>query len=167
MGKLVLIIAMLAAGVAGYFIGGWSGRSAKEALAKAETSAKESEAQFQKTKQELEQKLASIGSQHEAEKQKINDDFKKQQDEFTSAVATRDQRIVTMQKERTGIQSQIVAAQARASAAKTDADRKAAEADVLRLQKQEQVVVVTVQGEQCAVVKVPPSLLAALRGTTP
>jgi len=167
MGKVVLIIAMLAAGIAGYFIGGWSGRSAKEALAKAETAAKESEAQYQKTRQHLEQKLATIGTQHEAEKQKIIDEANKQQADFKTAVDTREARISAMQKERLGIRSQITAAEQRVRDAKTDSERQAAEADRQRLINQELAVRTTVQGEQCAIVKVAPSLLVVLRGVAP
>ena len=35
MGKLVLLIAMVLAGAAGYYIGSWSGRDALQALSKA------------------------------------------------------------------------------------------------------------------------------------
>lgn len=162
MRNLVLIVAMVAAGLAGFFLGSWGGRSAKEALARVEASARESEAQFQKTTKELQTRLAALGSEHEQATQKIKDDFKQQEDAFASAVAARDQRITELQRSRKGIQAEIADARARLAAAKSEADRKAAEAEIGKLQKQEQVVVTTVEGEQCANVKVPPSLLTAL-----
>jgi chromosome segregation ATPase len=166
MRNLVLIVAMVAAGLAGFFLGGWSGRDAKEALARVEASARESEAQYQKTTKDLQAKLAALGSEHEQATQKIKDDFKKQEDAFASAVKVRDQRIVDLQRSRQGIQAEIADAKARLAAAKTEADRLAAQADIGKLQKKEEVVVATVEGEQCANVKVPPSLLTAL-GVTP
>lgn len=162
MRNLVLLLAMAAAGVAGYFLGSWSGRDAKEALARVEAAARESEAQYQKTTKDLQAMLAALGSEHEQATQKIKDEFKQQEAAFASAVKARDQRIVELQRARQGIQAEIADAKARLAAAKGEADRKAAEAEVGRLQKQEQVVVATVEGEQCANVKVPPSLLAAL-----
>lgn len=167
MRNLVLLIAMLAAGICGYFVGSWSGRDAKEALARVEASARESEAAFRKTTQDLEARLGTLSAAHDQEKQKIKDEFKKQEDVLAGAVATRDQRINELQRSRKTIQAEIADARARLAAAKTEAERKAAEVDIGKLQKQEQVVAVTVDGEQCAAVKVPPSLLAALGVPTP
>jgi chromosome segregation ATPase len=162
MRNLVLIIAMVAAGLAGYFLGGRGGRGAKEALARVEASARESEAQYQKTTKDLQARLAALGSEHEQATQKIKDEFKQQEAAFASAVKARDQRIAELQRSRQGIQAEIADARARLAAAKSEAERLAAQADIGKLQKQEQVVVATVEGEQCANVKVPPSLLTAL-----
>ena len=167
MQKLVLFIVLAVAAGCGYFVGSWSGRDAKEALTRIEASAKLSDAEYKKTTQALTEKLASLDSEHEKEKQKINDDFKQQKNAFDAAVASRDTRIADLVKTRAGIQADIAKAQARLAAAKTVEETRAAQADIGKLEKQEQVVVVTVEGEQCAAVKVPPSLLAALKGNTP
>ncbi len=167
MQNLILFIAMAVAAGCGYFVGNWSGRDAKEALAKIEISAKQSEAEYNKTKQELTEKLATLDSEHQKEKQKIEDDFKQQKTSFDAAVASRDTRIADLVKTRAGIQADIAKAQAQLAAAKTDKERQAAQAAIDVAVKNEGAVGVTLESAQCESAKVSPGLLTALRGNAP
>jgi hypothetical protein len=167
MQNLILFIAMAVAAGCGYFVGGWSGRDAKEALTRIEASAKQSDAEYKKTTQALTDKLASLDSEHQKEKQKIEDDFKQQKTSFDTAVASRDTRIADLVKTRAGIQADIAKAQAQLAAAKTDKEKQVAQAALDAANKKETVAVASLDSAQCESAKVSPSLLAALKGGAP
>ena len=167
MQNLILFIAMAVAAGCGYFVGGWSGRDAKEALTRIEASAKQSDAEYKKTTQALTDKLASLDSEHQKEKQKIEDDFKQQKTSFDTAVASRDTRIADLVKTRAGIQADIAKAQAQLAAAKTDKEKQVAQAALDAANKKETVAIASLDSAQCESAKVSPSLLAALKGNAP
>jgi hypothetical protein len=168
MGKLVLLIAMVLAGAAGYYLGSWSGRDALQALSKAKDLGIQAQVEHDKAVKSLQDKVASMGTAYAQEKQKLEVGHQQAKNEFTATLVKRDERIAALGKRNNGTVTQLTAA--RAAAASANANTGTAPAEKARLQ----AVIDRLEGElaaqktliaglECSKVQVPEELLAPLR----
>ncbi len=168
MGKLVLLIAMVLAGAAGYYIGSWSGRDALQALSKAKDLGAQAQAEHDKAMKSLQDKVAGMTSDYEQGKQKLAADHQQAKSEFTATLAKRDERIAALGKSNTGTVTQLAAARAAAASASantgtTPAEKARLQAEIDRLEKEVAAQKTLIAGLECSKVPVPEELLAPLR----
>lgn len=167
MRNLVLLIVMLLAGGAGWYGGSWSGRSAKEALARAEEAGKQSQAAHEQAVSDLKAKLASQSADFERDKRKLNDDHAKQTSDFNALIASSKSRIDELSKARSGTQAEIQRLKASLATAATPQQRQSIEAEIVHQEGVEQKQDTQIVGQQCLAVPVPLEVLASWRGSAP
>lgn len=168
MGKLLLLVVMVLAGVTGWTVGSWSGRDARQALAKAKDLGEQAQTEHDKAVKALNQRIASMTADFERDSKKLADDHASAKAELSAALANRDQRIADLVRTRGGAQSQIAALrQAASSASVSPEERLRLQAEITRLQQQVADQQTLIAGLECSKVQVPAELLAPLRVGSP
>lgn len=93
MRNLLMLLVLLAGGLAGYLIGDYRGKAAREALQETIDKGNLALAEQQKTSLQLETRLREIGNTHQEELEKIRSDY--------------DARATEWQREKTGLNAKI------------------------------------------------------------
>ena len=159
---VILLVALLAAGVAGYFVGARSGQDAKEALARLEAAGKEGDAEGRKTKAELESKLATLNARYEAEKTRIDSELAISHDKLAALLAARDKTIGDLKARSASDQSEIRQLRLTLVDAKNPGDKQATLERIARLEDDAHAALVDARGNQCLKVPVPKAILETL-----
>ena len=164
MRNLVLLIVLLLGGAAGWYAGGWSGKDARAALARAEETGKSAAAAHTAEADALKAKLASLGADFERDKKQLEDAHNRQRSEADALIASSQSRIADLGKARTGSQTELQRLRTELAAAKTPQDRQViAERIVIKeveVQRQDNQIA----GETCLAAPVPERLLVTWRG---
>lgn len=168
MRTLVLLIVMVLAGGAGWYVGSWSGRDAISALAKAKELGDAAQSVHDKTVNDLNRKLSGLAGEFEQGQKKLNDDHAQAKAEFNTALAQRDQRIAVLGQQRSATQTRIVTLRETVAASGVSADDKArAQDEIARLEKVVADQKTLIAGLECSKERVPAELLAPLRTGQP
>jgi hypothetical protein len=165
--NIILLVVLIAGGVAGYFIGARNGQDAKEALAKLEEATKLGEAEHKKTTAELQAQVTSLTTKFEADKKQINADYSAKQDKLSALLGSRDKTIKDLKDRRSGDQSEIVRLRAHMNDPMSAAEKQANLERIAQLEKDRRDTVLAMRGEQCLAVAVPKDNLATLQENKP
>lgn len=164
MRNLVLLIVMVLAGGAGWWAGSWSGRDAKQALAKAAELGEQAKKAHAEETQALKARLDGIGAELEARQKARDTEFASAKQQLEGLLAGRDKTISELKRSSSGKQTRIVEIEKRvADPALPVAERNTLQAEIARLQGEVQAERTRVAGLECSKVPVPPELLAPLR----
>ena len=167
MKNIVLLIAMLATGVAGYFVGAREGEEAKEALARVEQAVKAKEADAQKTKTALEKRIGELTAEHDKEVARINQDYEKQKADWNVLLAGRDKRIKELTAANGGTLKEIEKLRSALEQSASPEQRKALEEKIAQLEQEMEARAIEIAGLKCSALKVPADMLSKLRGEEP
>ena len=121
--NLVLLLSMITSAGGGWWLGSWSGRDAKSALAEAEVKGKLAAAEHDKAQQALNQKIAALTDEFQRESQKLKDSQTQREKDFDAVVANRDARLAELAKVHDGNQKRLAVLQAQLAVAKTPEER--------------------------------------------
>lgn len=164
MRNLVLLIVLLLGGAAGWTAGGWSGRDARAALARAEETGKAAAAAHAAEAAALKARLASLAADFERDKSKLESDHARQSSEASALIASSQSRIAELGKARSGSQTALQSLRAELAAAKTPQDKQAITERIVIKEVEVQRQDSQIAGETCLAVPVPEHLLASWRG---
>ena len=165
--NLVLLLSMITSAGGGWWLGSWSGRDAKSALAEAEVKGKLAAAEHDKAQQALNQKIAALTDEFQRESQKLKDSQTQREKDFDAVVANRDARLAELAKVHDGNQKRLAVLQAQLAVAKTPEEREKIVEVIKEVKGEDRIVTIEVDGRMCQTVPVPGDLLAAWRGGTP
>lgn len=161
--NIVVLVALLAGGVAGYFIGSRSGQDAEKALAKLEAASKDGEAEHKKATAELQSQVTALSVKYEAEKQQINADSAARRDKLAAALAARDKAIGELKARGRNDQSEIRQLQVHLNDVPSPKDKQATLERIAILEGDKHSAFLEARGEQCLGLPVPKAVLATLR----
>ncbi len=164
MRNLVLLIVLLLGGAAGWTAGGWSGRTARADLARAEETGKAAAAAHAAEADTLKAKLASLSTDFERDKKKLEDEHNRQSSEASALIASSQSRIAELSKARSGSQTDLQRLRSELAAAKTPQEQKAITERIVVKQVEVQRQDGQIAGETCLAAPVPDRLLATWRG---
>ncbi len=164
MRNLVLLIVLLLGGAAGWYAGGWSGKDAKAALARAEETGKAAAAAHTAEADTLKAKLVSLGAEFERDKKKLEGEHSRQRSEASALIASSQSRIAELGKARSGSQATLQSLRAELANAKTPQDKQAITERIVIKEVEVQRQDTQIAGETCLAVPVPERLLATWRG---
>ena len=128
MRNIILLLVMIAGGVAGYFIGGRQGRNAVESLARLEAASKLAQIEHDKTAKTLDEKVSHLTAGYQKEKGEIDAAHAKQQERLKKELASRDQKIAGLNVVIAANQDQIDEARSRLGKSASPEERSALQA---------------------------------------
>ena len=164
MRNLVLLIVLLLGGAAGWTAGGWSGKTAKADLARAEETGKAAAAAHTAEVDALKASLAGLNADFVRDKKKLEDDHSRQSSEANALIASSQSRIAELGKARTGSQTALQSLRTALAAAKTPQEQKEITERIVVKEVEVQRQDGQIAGETCLAAPVPDRLLAAWRG---
>jgi hypothetical protein len=162
--NIILLVALLAAGVAGYFVGARSGQDAKEALAKLEDATKAGEAEHKKTTAELQAQVTSLTAKYDAAKQQADAGDKLKRDQLSALLAAREKTIADLKARRSSELGEIERLRLHLNDAQSPQEKQALLDQIARLKDEVKAAGRAEVGQKCLDVAVPKDMLETLRG---
>jgi len=164
MRNLVLLLAMIAGGVAGYFIGAQKGRNAVESLARLEVASERAQIEHRRTVKVLDEKVSKLSARYQKEKSEIDAAYAKQQELLEKEVSSRDRKIAGLNATIAWSRGQINAARTRLGKSMSPEQRATVQAEIARLLAENKSRQTDVAGFECAKIPVPADYLDLLAG---
>ena len=162
--KIVLLAALLASAVAGYFVGSQTGKEAKETIAKLEEASKLADAEHKKTVDELKATVSSLNSDFEVKKKQIADAFDSQRGDLLAQLAARQKTIDELKARQLKVQDEIDRLRSHLNDSQSAQERQALLDRIAVLEAEKQATATALRGEECLGVRVPKRVLATLQG---
>lgn len=161
MRNLLMLLVLLAGGLAGYLIGDYSGKAAREALQEAIDKGKVVLAEQQKTSLQLETRLREIGNAHQEELERIRTDYDTKSAEWQREKTRLNERISRLTAERSSNASRLqTLEESIKNASGPEKERLQREIELLRIRQIE--LSQQIEGNACLNVRVPQSVHDAL-----
>jgi hypothetical protein len=167
MRNMVLLIAMALAAAAGWWGGSWSGRSAKEGLARAEKAGEEAKAVHEKQAAELKAKVDTLTADFNRDKEQLAADHVRQTLALNSVIAGSKGQVTEISQARTRTQAELARLQSALAGATTPLEKRTLELAIAEQQQSETKQTTQIAGLQCIDVPVPTTVLASWRGVQP
>lgn len=167
MRSLVLLVAMALAAAAGWWGGSWSGRTAKEGLARAEKAGELLKAEHEKESAALKARVDLLNADFDRDKQVLAADHARQTGALNAVIAGSKNQVAVIDQARKGTQAELARLQAALAAASTPQERQQLQTAITAQQQVETRQTTQIVGLQCIDVPVPTSLLASWRGGQP
>lgn len=167
MRSLVLLIAMALAAAAGWWGGSWSGRAAKEGLARAERAGELLKAEHEKEAASLKAKVDTLTADFDRDKQQLAADHARQTLALNSVIAGSKNQVAVIDQARKGTQAELARLQAALAAATTPQEKQTLQTAIASQQQAETRQTTQIAGLQCLDVPVPTNVLASWRGVQP
>lgn len=161
MRNLILLLTLLAGGMAGYLIGDYRGKAAREALQEAIDKGNLALEEQKKTSLQLETRLRDIGDTHQQELEKIRTDYDARSAEWQREKARLNEKIGRLTAERSTNASRLQALEELLRGASgAEKERLQREIELLRIRQVE--LSQQIKGNACLGVRVPQSVHDAL-----
>lgn len=164
MRNLVLLIAMVAAGVAGWWAGSWKGRDAIAALEKAKTIGEQVQTAHAQETAALKSRLEAIGAEFAQQQKAREEQFAGARQALETALSGRERTLLALRSSSAGKALQLAEVQKAAEAPGRSAEERAAmQAEIVRLKTELDAERLRAAGLECTKVAVPEELLTPLR----
>ena len=167
MRSLVLLVAMALAAGAGWWGGSWSGRSAKEGLARAEKAGELLKAEHEKESAALKARVDSLNADFDRDKQALAADHVRQTGALNAVIAGSKNQAAAVDQARKGTQAELTRLKAALVTAATPQERQQLQTAIAAQQQVETRQTTQIAGLQCIDVAVPTDVLANWRGVQP
>ena len=167
MRSLVLLVAMVLAAGAGWWGGSWSGRSAKEGLARAEKAGELLKAEHEKSSAALKAKVDLLTADFDRDKQALAADHARQTGALNAVIAGSKNQVAAIDQARKGTQAELARLQAALATANTLQEKQTLQTAIAAQQQVETKQTTQIAGLQCIDVPVPTAVLAQWRGVQP
>ena len=167
MRSLVLLVAMALAAGAGWWGGSWSGRSAKEGLARAEKAGELLTAEHEKESAALKARVDSLNADFDRDKQALAADHVRQTGALSAVIAGSKNLAAAVDQARKGTQAELTRLKAALVTATTPQERQQLQTAIAAQQQVETRQTTQIAGLQCIDVAVPTDVLANWRGVQP
>jgi uncharacterized coiled-coil protein SlyX len=164
MKNITLVIVMIVAAIAGYFIGSYSGRNAKEALANALVAARLATDDHDKTVKELNNRIIKLDSDYEIDKKARDASYEKQKVKWAGLLAGRDKRITELSKESSGTGAEIERLRGSLKGMTSPEERQRMNERIAKLEKELKDQQILITGLECSKIPVPQEILSKLKG---
>ena len=167
MRSLVLLVAMALAAGAGWWGGSWSGRSAKEGLARAEKAGELLKAEHEKESAALKARVDSLNADFDRDKQALAADHVRQTGALNAVIAGSKNQAAAVDQARKGTQAELTRLKAALVTVTTPQERQQLQTAIAAQQQVETRQTTQIAGLQCIDVAVPTDVLANWRGVQP
>ena len=167
MRNLVLLIAMALAAAAGWWGGSWSGRTAKEGLARAEKAGELLKAAHEKESAALKAKVDTLTADFDRDKQQLAADHARQTGALNELIKGSKNEVAVIGQARKGTQAEMARLQAALAAAATPQEKQTLQTAIAVQQQVETKQTTQIAGLQCLDVPIPTNVLANWRGVQP
>lgn len=167
MRNLVLLVAMALAAAAGWWGGSWSGRTAKEGLARAEKAGELLKAEHDKESAALKARVDSLTADFDRDKQALAADHARQTGALNAVIAGSKNQVAVIDQQRKGTQAELARLQAALATATTPQEKQTLQTAIAAQQQVQTQQTTQIAGLQCIDTPVPLSLLASWRGVQP
>jgi len=167
MRNLVLLIAMALAAAAGWWGGSWSGRTAKEGLARAEKAGELLKAAHEKESAALKAKVDTLTADFDRDKQQLATDHARQTVALNATIDGAKGAAAAVALTRKGTQDELARLRAELAAAKTPQEQQRLQVAIKTQEQVETTQTTQIAGLQCIDVPVPTNVLANWRGVQP
>lgn len=167
MRNLVLLIAMALAAAAGWWGGSWSGRTAKEGLARAEKAGELLKAAHAQEQAALKAKVDTLTADFDRDKQQLAADHARQTGALNEVINSSKGQAIVINKERRGTQAELARLQSALATATTPQEKQTLQTAIAAQQQVETKQTTQIAGLQCLDVPVPANVLANWRGVQP
>lgn len=167
MRNLVLLIAMALAAAAGWWGGSWSGRTAKEGLARAEKAGELLKAEHEKESAALKAKVDTLTADFDRDKQQLATDHARQTGALNEVIKGSKSQVAVIDQARRGTQAELARLQAALATATTPQEKQTLQTAIAAQQQAQTRQTTEIAGLQCLDVPVPTTVLASWRGVQP
>jgi hypothetical protein len=167
MRNLVLLIVMALAAAAGWWGGSWSGRTAKEGLARAEKAGELLKAEHEKESAALKAKVDTLAADFDRDKQALAADHARQTGALNAVIAGSKSQVAVIDQARKGTQAELARLQSALAAATTPQEKQTLQRAITVQQDAQTQQTTQIAGLQCLDVPVPATVLASWRGVQP
>ena len=161
------LVVLLVGVAAGWFGGSWSGRSAKEALAKVEETGRALETEHKKQVDDLNARMSTLTSDYSRDKQAQDQAHAQQVKEMDTLLAGAKGRVADLEKARNDSLAKLQQLKSDRATAATPEARKALDAQIAAQESSVKQQTVSISGEQCLATPVPAQVLASWNGSQP
>lgn len=161
--KVILLLAMVTAAVAGYFIGAHSGKAATETLARVEEAARQAKGEHDSTVAGLQKRIDDLSADYDREKDKRTAAFEKQKAEWQSVLSGRDKKIEQLLQAESTQKGEISRLQEALKGAISPVERQRLLANIAELEAKLKGEQGELAGWQCSKTAVPADMLKVLR----
>jgi len=162
--NITLLVAMAVAALSGYFVGSYSGRDAKEALATAQIAARHAQDEHENTVKLLNERIGKLDSEYAEEKKDNTAHFRKQQQKWADLLASRDRRIVELSGMNNATAAEISRLRTSLQDMPLSAERKQTEQRIADLEKAFTAQQTQIAGLECSKIPVANEMLSKLKG---
>jgi chromosome segregation ATPase len=160
---LVILIALVAGGISGYYLGAHQGKSAIEALDSLKQAAKQEKAESDKTINALKEGMAGLSAEHKNELARIEAEHKQQRAKLDAALAGKDKKIKDLSAKVNNNQQEIERLQLMAANVSDPEEKKKLQEEIARLKKEKLNLQSGVDGLKCLSVPAPDEILVRLQ----
>lgn len=164
MNNITLLIAMTVAAISGYFIGSYSGRDAKEALATAQIAARHVMEEHEQSVKLLNERISKLDNEYAEEKKGYNANFQKQKQKWAELLAGRDQRIAELNSMNSNTGAEISRLRSSVKDMAPSAERRHTEERIAVLEKDFKAQQIQIFGLECSKTPVAAEMLNKLQG---
>lgn len=164
MNNITLLIAMTVAAISGYFIGSYSGRDAREALATAQIAARHALEDHEQAVKLLHERISKLDSEYADEKKSHNESFQKQKQKWAELLAGRDRRIAELSSINTDTGAEISRLRGSVKDMPPSAERQRMEQRIAVLEKDFKATQTQISGLECSKTPVASEMLTKLKG---
>lgn len=165
--KYLIFLLILAAGIAGFFIGAHRGKSAIEALANVEQAAKQEKAESDKTIKALNESMAGLATEHKNELDRREAEYKQQLAKLDDTLAGKEKKIQDMTAKIGANRQEIERLRISAVGATDPTEKQRLLEKVAQLESTQRGLSSNVAGLKCLGAAVPDDILGQLRGVLP
>ena len=165
--KYLVFFLVIAAGVAGFFIGAHKGQTAIEALAALEQAAKQEKAESDRTINALEDSMVGLAAEHKNELDKLETDYKQQRAKLDEALAGKEKKIRDMTAKMSANQQEIERLRTVAGSATDPIEKQRLLERVAQLENERRNLASSLVGLKCLTAAVPDGIVGQLQGRQP
>ena len=162
MRNILLLLVLVCGLVAGYFIGSYSGKDARETLADEIKKGKLLDDELTKANEQLKQELEAVNDKHKLEIDTLRKDYDAKKGEWQHSKAALDETIKRLSGDLGKHKTTLADLKKKLGASTSEADKKRLQAEIDRLNQVIAAGQQELDGNLCLKVKVPQRVLDAL-----
>ncbi len=165
--KYVAIIVAMVAGITGYYIGSFRGKSAIEELASVKEAAKQEKAESDKTITALKESIAGLAAEHKSELDKLETQYKQQRAKLDETLAHKEKKISDMAARMNANGQETSRLRLNAGSATDPAEKQKLHERVAQLESEKRNLASNVAGLKCLSAAVPDEILGQMQRAQP